>query len=59
MKKAIDSLPRNIRYEKRLLLFPEHNVREYYPVVLKWLFLIIGATYAYWLFRYLITAFVG
>lgn len=60
MKKLLDNLPRNIRYEKRLLLFPEHNAREYYSVVLKWLFFIIGATYAYWwLVRYLIKASVG
>lgn len=58
MKKSLDNIPRNIRYEKRFLLFPEHNAREYYSVVLKWLFFIIGATYVYWLFGYLITAFV-
>jgi hypothetical protein len=57
MKNLLDNLPRNIRHEKRLLLFPEHNAREYYSVVLKWLLLMIIATYAYCLFRYLITAF--
>jgi hypothetical protein len=59
VKKMLDNLPRNIRYEKRLLLFPEHNAQEYYSAVLKWVFFIIGATYVYWLIEYLITAFVG
>jgi hypothetical protein len=59
VKKMLDNLPRNIRHEKRLLLFPEHNAREYYSAVLKWVFFIIGATYLYWLIEYLITAFVG
>lgn len=58
MKKLLYHLPANVRHEKRLLLFPEHNAREYYSVVLKWVLLIIVASYAHLLFRYLITAFI-
>lgn len=59
MKKLLDNLTKNVRHEKRILLFPEHNAREYYSAVFKWLFFIIVASYAYLLFRYLITAVVG
>ena len=58
MKKLLDNLPKNVRHEKRILLFPEHNAQEYYSVVLKWVFFIIGATYAYWIVGHLVEALI-
>jgi len=57
IKVFLTSLPRNIRQEKRFLLFPEHNAREYYSVILRWVLYIIVATYGYWLVRYAISSF--
>ena len=57
MKMMISNMPQTVRHERRLLLFPEHNAREYYSVVLKWLFFIIVATYSYWLAKFLIERF--
>ncbi len=59
IKVFLTSLPRNIRQEKRVLLFPEHNAREYYSIVLRWVLYIILATYGYWLVRYAISSFAG
>ncbi|MFC0771647.1 hypothetical protein [Terrimonas alba] len=58
IKVFLTTLPRNIRQEKRFLFFPEHNVREYYSVVLRWVLYIILATYGYWLIRYGINCYI-
>jgi hypothetical protein len=55
IKVFLTSLPRNIRQEKRFLFFPEHNAREYYSVVLRWVLYIIMATYGYWLIKFVIS----
>lgn len=55
IKVFLTSLPRNIRQEKRILLFPEHNAREYYSAVFRWMLYIIIATYGYWIIRYAIS----
>jgi hypothetical protein len=57
IKVFLTSLPRNMRQEKRFLLFPEHNVREYYSTVLRWILYIIIATYGYLAIRYVISSF--
>ena len=54
IKVFLTSLPRNIRQEKRFLLFPEYNAKEYYSAVLRWLLYIIVATYIYWIIRSII-----
>lgn len=53
MKKIIADQPKNIQQNKRFLLFPEHNAKEYYSVVLRWLLYIIIATYCYLLLKYM------
>jgi flagellar biosynthesis component FlhA len=57
IKVFLTTLPRNMRQEKRFLLFPEHNAREYYSVVLRWLLYFVVATYGYWIVRFAITKF--
>ena len=54
IKKIISEQPKNIVQEKRLLLFPEHNAREYYSVVLRWVLYIIIATYSYFLLKHIV-----
>lgn len=54
IKKIIAEQPKNVIQEKRLLLFPEHNAREYYSVVLRWLLYIIIATYGYFLLKHIV-----
>ena len=56
IKVFLTSLPRNIRQEKRFLLFPEHNAREYYSVFFRWVLYIIMATYGYWLSKFVISS---
>lgn len=58
IKVFLTSLPRNIRQEKRFLLFPENNAKEYYSVVLRWVLYIMIATYGYWIVRYFIVSVV-
>lgn len=53
VKKTITEQPKNILQHKRFLLFPEHNAREYYSVVLRWILYIIIATYCYLLLNHL------
>ena len=57
IKMFLSSLPRNIRQEKRFLLFPEHNAREYYSVILRWVLYIIVVTYGYWITKFLIRTY--
>lgn len=57
IKVFLTSLPRNTRLEKRLLLFPENNAREYYSTVLRWLLYIIIATYAFWIIQSALSSF--
>ncbi|OQP43619.1 hypothetical protein A4H97_33765 [Niastella yeongjuensis] len=52
--KIVNEKPKNIVQERRVLLFPEHNVREYYSVVLRWLLYIIIATYGYFLLKHIV-----
>jgi len=54
IKTLIKALPRSVRHEKRVLLFPEHNAREYYSVILRWVLYIVIATYEYRLLWYAI-----
>ncbi|MES1197682.1 MAG: hypothetical protein ABUL41_00205 [Chitinophagaceae bacterium] len=51
LKKIAESSTKRTGHEKRILLFPEHNAREYYSVILKWILYIIIATYSYWLLK--------
>ncbi len=57
IKSMLAALHRNTTQEKRILLFPEHNAREYYSVVLRWMLYAIIATYGYWLIKYAISSF--
>lgn len=54
IKKIIAEQPKNVVQEKRVLLFPEHNAREYYSVLLRWLLYIIIATYGYFLLKHIV-----
>ena len=51
LKKDFEFNNKKINREKRILLFPEHNAKEYYSVVLRWILYIIIATYSYWLLK--------
>jgi hypothetical protein len=46
--------PKNIIHQKRFLLFPEQHAREYYSVILRWIFYIIIASYSYFILKYII-----
>ena len=52
VKKIIGEQPKNVLQHKRFLLFPEHNAREYYSVVLRWTLYIIIATYCFLLLKH-------
>jgi hypothetical protein len=54
IKKLVLNSPREVLQEKRILLFPEHNAREYYAV-LKWILYIIIAFLSFYLLKYLIS----
>ena len=54
IKKLILNSPKEVLQEKRILLFPEHNAREYYAV-LKWILYIIIAFLSFYLLKYLIS----
>ena len=54
LKELILSQPREIKQEKRILLFPEHGAKEYYGTVLRWVLYIIIATYSFFLLQYLV-----
>jgi hypothetical protein len=54
IKQLIAVQPKNIIHQKRFLLFPEQNAKEYYSTVLRWIFYIIIASYSYSLVRYII-----
>ncbi|WP_298737874.1 hypothetical protein [uncultured Chitinophaga sp.] len=53
VKKMVAEQPRNILQSKRYLFFPEHNAREYYSVVLRWILYIIIASYCYLLLKHM------
>ena len=42
------------KQQKRFLFFPEHNAKEYYGTILRWVLYIVIATYGFLLLRYLI-----
>ena len=52
IKKQLSEMPRNITQQKRYLFFPEYNAKEYYSAILKWVFYMLMATYAYWLLKF-------
>ena len=54
LKDMIHARPTEVKQEKRILLFPEHEVKEYYGTVLRWVLYIIIATYGFFLMKYLI-----
>jgi len=53
VKKMVAEQPKNILQSKRFLFFPEHNAREYYSVVLRWILYIIIASYCYLLLKHM------
>ena len=52
IKKQLFEMPKNIIQQKRYLFFPEYNAKDYYSAVLKWIFYMLMATYAYWLVKF-------
>ena len=53
----VEAQPRKVVHEKRLLLFPEYNAREYYNAVLKWIFWMFVAFLVFLCVRNLIDRF--
>ena len=58
LQMQISNLPINVRHEKRILLFPEHEAKEYYAVILRWVLYIIIATYGFCLLKYLMDSII-
>lgn len=54
IKKVMAGQPREVVHEKHFLFFPEHNAREYYGTLLRWVLYIIIATYGYLLVKYMV-----
>jgi len=54
IKNQLSEMPKEVIQQKRYLLFPENNAKEYYAVVLKWFLYMLVATYACYLLRLLI-----
>ena len=54
IQNQLSEMPKNVIQQRRYLLFPEYNAKEYYSTVLKWLLYILIATYACYLLRILI-----
>lgn len=52
IKRVVAEQPKNVVLEKRYLLFPETNAREYYGTLLRWLLYIIIATYGFFLIKH-------
>src|SRR5438045_1164513 len=46
IQKQLSEMPKNVIQQRRYLLFPEYNAKEYYSTVLKWLLYMLIATYA-------------
>lgn len=53
VQEQLSNMPKNVRYEKRVLFFPEYNAKEYYSVILRWILYIIIATYSCYLLKHL------
>jgi len=55
IKKIVESQPKQVVHEKRVLFFPEWNQKEYYKIIfgriLFWVLWVIVATYGYFLCR--------
>jgi hypothetical protein len=55
IKKIVESQPKQVVHEKRVLFFPEWNQKEYYKIIfgriLFWVLWVIIATYCYFLCR--------
>lgn len=54
IKKVVAEQPKNVMQEKRYLFFPEHNAREYYGTLFRWILYIIIATYGYLLIKHVV-----
>jgi hypothetical protein len=54
LKELMRSQPKGVIHEKRFLFFPEQYAKEYYSVILRWVFYIIIATYSYFILKYII-----
>jgi peptidoglycan hydrolase CwlO-like protein len=53
VQELLSNMPKNVKHEKRVLFFPEHNAKEYYSVILRWILYIIIATYSCYLLKHL------
>ncbi|MFT3703025.1 MAG: hypothetical protein QM802_11680 [Agriterribacter sp.] len=51
IKKIIAQQPKQLTYEKRYLFFPEHQAKEYYGTILRWLLYMLITTYSFLLLR--------
>jgi hypothetical protein len=53
IKKIVESQPKQVLHEKRVLFFPEWNQKEYYKIIfgriLFWVLCVVIATYCYFL----------
>jgi hypothetical protein len=52
IKKQLSEIPKGTIHQKRYLLFPEYNAKDYYNTVLNWLLFMLIATYSYWLMKF-------
>jgi hypothetical protein len=54
LKKVVTVQKADVVRERRYLFFPEHNAREYYGTVLRWVLYIVIATYGYLLASHMV-----
>ena len=51
LQQMVEAQPKNVVHERRILLFPEYNAREYYRLVLRrlffWIIIVLLSTYLY------------
>lgn len=54
LKKVVAVQKKEVVRERRYLFFPEHNAKEYYGTILRWVLYIIIATYCYLLASHMV-----
>jgi hypothetical protein len=54
IKKILEEQPRSVTKVRKYLLFPEHQGAVFYDIMMKWIFYIVIASFAYVLLRELV-----
>ena len=54
IQNQLSEMPENVIQQRRYLLFPEYNAKEYYSTILKWVLYMLIATYAFFLVKFFV-----